>query len=164
MKKIKIIAIILAIIIILSIIANILTTPNKKENISKNIQLDIKKCKITKEKDTHGGFLGDGEYFAQIKCKNVEETIEKRWKKIPLTETLKEAMNLELCDKNNCKNAFEKYNIPEITEGYYYFLDRHEESTNPNDDKNINKRNSYNFSIALYNKETKLIYYYELDT
>lgn len=164
MKKIKIIAIMLSIIIILSIIANILTTPNKKENISKNIQINIKKCKIEKEKDTHGGFNGDGEYFAQIKCKEIDENIEKKWKKLPLTEQLKETMNMEMCDNKNCKTTLEKYNIPEINEGYYYFLDRHTESTDEKDSTKINERASYNFTLALYDKETKIIYYYELDT
>ena len=35
---------------------------NKGTNkyINKKIGIDISKCKIEKDKDTHGGFLGDG--------------------------------------------------------------------------------------------------------
>ena len=73
-------------------------------------------------------------------------------------------MNMEMCDNKKCKSAQEKYNIPEIKDGYYYFLDRHQESTDEKDSSKINERASYNFTLALYDNETKKIYYYELDT
>ena len=67
--------------------------------------------------------------FRKEKCENIEEQIKENWKTLPLTENLKEIMNMETCDDKECLNPLEKYNIPEIKEGYYYFLDRHQETT-----------------------------------
>ena len=43
---------------------------NKGTNkyINKKIGIDISKCKIEKDKDTHGGFLGDGYYIVIANC------------------------------------------------------------------------------------------------
>ncbi len=59
---------------------------------------------------------------------------------------------------------YERYDIPNINDGYYYFVDRHYDAINKYDDSMLNKRSSYNFCLALYDLENKIIYYYELDT
>ena len=73
-------------------------------------------------------------------------------------------MEMKQCGNNGCKNVYEKYNIPKIENGYYFFFDRHSESINKYDDSKINDRSSYNFTIALLDKNTNTIYYYRLDT
>ena len=40
--------------------------------------------------------------------------------------------------------------VPEITNGYYFFLDRHSQSTDPHDDTNVLSRASFNLTIAIY--------------
>ena len=37
-------------------------------------------CEIVEGKDTHSGFLGDGDYFAKIKCSKIEDKLNKKWK------------------------------------------------------------------------------------
>ena len=122
-------------------------------------------CEIIEEKDSHGGFLGDGDYFAKIKCDNLKVSdLTKSWYILPIPETLKEVLEIEQCDSNSCKNVFEKYNIPEVTNGYYYFLDRHSMATNSDDVSKINERSSYNFTFAIADLDNSVVYYYKLDT
>lgn len=132
---------------------------NKKNDIGKTINLDMKSCNIIEQKDTHGGFLGDGDYYAKIKCNNFSLTSE--WNELPLSNNIKEIMNMEQCDDKGCHNVYDKYNIPNISNGYYYFIDRYNMS---HDDTDLNSRGSYNFSLAIYDINTNFIYYYELDT
>ena len=137
---------------------------NKKIYISNIIGIDISKCHIDYEKDTHGGFLGDGDYFAKINCSNLDNfKVTNNWKKLPLSSNLDDIMSMKWCDDIDCMDIFEKYNIPKINNGYYYFFDRHSLSKDKNNDNDLNNRGSYNFSLAIYDNN-KIIYYYELDT
>ena len=129
--------------------------------ISKRLNINLDSCKIIESKDTHGGFLGDGKYFAKVSCTNVDIN---NWKKLPLSEELQKIVDMKWCDGKGCHDIYEKYNIPKIMNGYYYFYDRNSESTNPKDDTDLNNRNSYNFTVAIYDSDNKIIYFYEVDT
>jgi hypothetical protein len=140
-------------------------TYNNSKIILNTIELDGTKCDIEKEVDTHGGFLGDGDYFAQIKCYDLKpEDLSSNWKKLPLSDELKEIMGMKQCDDNGCKDVYEKYSIPQIENGYYYFLDRHSEATNKYDTTDLNNRSSWNFTLAMLDMDSSIIYYYKLDT
>lgn len=137
---------------------------NKINVISKNIEFDIKECKIENDVDTHGGFLGDGEYFAKIKCPTVKNAqIIKKWRKYPMSEELQKVLEIKLCNSDGCEDVYDRYNIPKLEVGYYYFLDRHSDAKDKYDDKSIN-RSSYNFSLGIYDFANETIYFYELDT
>lgn len=136
---------------------------NRLKNISESIELDVSKCRIEKDIDTHGGFLGDGEQFTKVICSNLDE-VSSNWKKLPLTESISKAVELIQCFGDGCKDVYERYDMPHITNGYYFFLDRHSESINKYDDTNINNRSSWNFTLAILDNDTNTIYYYELDT
>lgn len=138
---------------------------NSKKHISKIIEIDIEKCNVEIESDTHGGFFGDGDYFAKINCSDKENHDDfYNWKPMPLSDSLKKAMGMSQCDDEECLTIFEKYSIPEINNGYYYFLDRHSELIDKHDDANLNNRDSMNFSLAIYDADNKIIYFYEMDT
>ena len=152
------------IIFLLTILIICGCSSNNKNIISK-IELDNNTCKIISEIDNHSGFNGDGDYFAKIKCSNInKEELSRHWKKLPLSDTLDTVSKIDKCDSKGCMNIYEKYKIPNITNGYYYFLDRHPESKNKYDDKNLNNRTSYNYTLAILDKDTNTIYFYELDT
>ena len=61
-------------------------------------------------------------------------------------------------------NLAEKAKIPAIENGFYCFLDRHSEASNPSDDADLFDRASMNFSLALYDSDTNKFYYIEFDT
>lgn len=131
----------------------------------KRIEVNNDSCYVEREINTHGGFLGDGEYFARITCSNLDANqLSNNWRKLPLTDSINQIMNLIMCDNNECKNPLSRYEIPDIVDGYYLFVDRHSESVNKHDDEDINNRSSYNFNLALCDINNNTIYYYELDT
>ena len=141
------------------------TFNNKLKSIGKALELDIESCIIEDQKDTHGGFLGDGEYFSKIICKEKQnDEIKSKWKSLPLSEEIQKVMNLISYDGKGGKNVYERYDIPNLENGYYCFVDRHSDSTDKKSDENLNKRSSYNFSLGIYDSENKVLYYYELDT
>lgn len=138
---------------------------NNQSKILKKIEIHDTNCKIENDIDTHGGFLGDGEYFAKIKCSKIKSNqLSLNWKKLPLSESLNYVIQMEQCDYIGCKNFYERYSIQSIENGYYYFLDRHYESQNKYDDTNLNSRASWNFTLAIIDMDTNIIYFYELDT
>lgn len=134
-----------------------------KKYISKITGIDIEKCSIEEENDTHGGFLGDGESFLKINCSNIDDLRDfSNWKKMPLSSFLKEALELWKCD--DCLLNSERYSIFENNSGYYYFVDRNSEATDIYDETTINERYSYNFSLVVYDENNKIFYFYGLDT
>lgn len=138
---------------------------NKQSIVLKRIEMTNANCKIEKDIDSHGGFLGDGDYFAKIKCFNINYSeLSSHWKKLPLSETLNHVTQMKQCDNKGCNNIYDRFSIPNIKDGYYYFLDRHSESEDIYDDTNLNNRASWNFTLAIIDKNSNIIYYYELDT
>ena len=138
---------------------------NRLKSISESIELDVSNCKIEKDIDTHGGFLGDGDFFAKIICTaDVDNEIQSNWKELPLSSELQQIMEMIQYNNDGGNNVYDKYGIPKLESGYYYFHDRHSDSKDINDDSELNSRSSYNFSIGIYDIENKIIYYYELDT
>lgn len=123
------------------------------------LKLDENSCKIIENIDTHGGFLGDGERFSKIECSKVNK---KEWNNMPLPEELDEVLSMEVCDNRNCKSTYERYSIPK-NKGYYYFIDRHSDSKDKFDYKDLSNRSSYNLTVAIFDG-LNTIYYYELDT
>jgi len=123
---------------------------------------------VIDEKDTHGGFHGDGSYYLILDCAEKREQateLIKDWKPLPLTE------NLQLIMYGGVKNGVsyvynlaEKANWPIINNGVYKFVDRHSEAVDKSDDTNLFNRYSFNFSVAVYDLDTNTLYYSEFDT
>ena len=123
---------------------------------------------VIEEIDTHGGFLGDGSYSLILDCsENREEALKniKDWNKLPMSE------NIDLVMYGGEKggmvygyNLAEEAKMPKIENGYYYFQDRHTESTDKNDDVDLLDRYSFNFSVAVYDCDTDIMYYFDYDT
>jgi hypothetical protein len=161
MKRKIIIVTITAILISVSVLAYIMELKNNKlKYLSSSLSTNVTNCKLENEEDTHSGFLGDGTYFVKLNCDNdVEEEIIGKWQELPLKDELLKPLEMKWCYGDGCKNIYERYNIPNNIDGYYYFVDRGQDNK-----ININDRSSYNFTIGLYDIDNKIIYYYELDT
>ena len=133
---------------------------NQNQHISKVLNINLDNCKIETYKDDHSGFLGDGQYFAKVKCSSTPKEV-LNWNNMPLSIEIQKATDLAFCTGNGCHNMYELYNIPKIKDGYYYFYDRQNKTT---DDTELNKRSSYNFSLGIYDINNNTLYIYELDT
>ena len=133
---------------------------NQKQYISKIMNLNLDNCRVEAYKDNHSGFLGDGQYFAKVKCSSTPEKV-LDWNKMPLSKEIQKATDLAFCTGNGCHTMYELYDIPKIKDGYYYFYDRQNKTE---DDSDLNIRSSYNFSLGIYDINNNTLYIYELDT
>lgn len=136
---------------------------------SKLNNLDITNGEILYFNDTHGGFLGDGECYAEVKIldNSVSDKIKNEWHKLPLTDNLNTVIyggEVETEFGPGTVLSFVDDKIPVIKNGYYYFEDRHSDSKNKKDDTDIFDRYSYNFTVAIYDLDTHTLYFYALDT
>lgn len=114
---------------------------------------------VIEEVDTHGGFHGDGSYYLIMDCsKNREKALKiiNDWNELPLSENLNSIMYES--------DLAEEAKMPKLENGYYRFYDRHSESTDSSDDSELFDRASFNFSLAVYDSDTDMMYYFEYDT
>ena len=122
--------------------------------------VDVSKGDMISMKDTHGGFHGDGVSFMEMSFDDcsTEYDIKRnpKWRKLSLSDDLEaivygvnksdEHIGPYITDDNG--NSL----FPMVKNGYYYF----------------NKRNdngySLNIDIAIYDEDTRKLYYCEFDT
>ena len=123
---------------------------------------------VVEEKDTHGGFLGDGSYYLILDCseKQAEAAgLIQDWKPLPLTENIQTLMYGGVIMGVSYDNRLaEEAHWPVFNNGVYKFVDRHAEAVDKSDDANLLSRYSYNFSVAVYDLDTNRLYYFEYDT
>ena len=162
MKKIlKIIGILLLVLIIVYIVY--IHTLRNYFFYSSQIEIQIPLFAKMEEKDTHGGFHGDGEAFLKVNFsdKQAEKFVNKinqnnHWKKLPMPERL----------QNRVSNADEVEAIPIVKNGYWFFEDRHAKATDKYNYNEIfdSNRASLNFSVAVFDTDANILYFYALDT
>ena len=131
---------------------------------------------VVDELDTHGGFIGDGSYYLILDCSdNRDKALEKvkDWNKLPLSENLNLIMyGGEKDGVTYSLDLAEEAKIPKVENGYYIFEDRYlenpedrySENRDTKDDSWLFDRGSYNFSIAIYDCDTDIMYYFMYDT
>ena len=149
----------------------------EKENsisseISKTIGVDVSAGEVISKSDSHGGFHGDGSMVIEIQLKDTSilDQIKDNgdWNALPLTENLTALVYGIQTEDSSVGPMIHSGDgapvIPEVENGYYYFLDRHSQSTDPKDDSGVLGRASYNFTIAIYDADRQTLYYMELDT
>ena len=151
-------------IILLLIIAYIiyLQTLYDYNFYSSLIEIPIPIFAKIEEKDTHGGFHGDGEtlakfYFSDKQAQNFTSNISNNshWNEFPIPETLQH------CAYDSID---EDIKIPFINNGYWFFLDRHSKATDKYNYYEMFGRASSNYSIAVFDIDSNILYIYSLDT
>ena len=114
------------------------------------------------EKDTHGGFHGDGEalakvYFSDKQTQNFISKINNNsnWKDVPMPEVLQHKVY---------NSIEEEMKVPFIENGYWLFINRYSKVINKHDYNEILGKASSNFSVAIFDKNQNILYIYSLDT
>lgn len=177
MKKIKCSAAIA--VLLIGVLLNItgcqlmgFQTTDLLTDISNTLEVDVSDGVVIYQYDDHGGFLGDGEMvvklsFSDTDCLNrIKES--SAWNPLPLTKNLEAFVYGAVI--YGCNHGpyihDEDYNpvVPKIENGYYCFVDRHSQSKDKKDDSPLLNRYSINCSLAIYDTDTNLLYYLELDT
>lgn len=139
------------------------------EDLSGKLSADLSQGTVVTEEDSHGGFHGDGERWVEV---SLEEDIssaleEAGWQELPLPEPLETAMySVTEADgeRTITRGTCFQRDIPWVSDGYYFFRDRHSESADPADPTELLERGSYNFTVALYDRDSQTLYYGEVDT
>lgn len=139
--------------------------------ISNELGIDVSSGDEIFAFDDHGGFHGDGTTYTVLSFSDdkVLEQIKEstQWKEFPLDETVR-TLVYGISDGTSSDgpflidsegNAF----IPEIHEGYYILIDRQAEQGEAAG-VDILHRNSFNFTLGLYDVDTNNLYFCELDT
>lgn len=119
--------------------------------IGKDLGITISSGYLQTYEDTHGGFHGDGHTFAVVRGSfGIQASA--LWKPLPARGNQK----LLLKELSAC--------FPEVSRGQIFFCDRHPQSTDPGDDTDIFRRASRNFTLAVWDQDRDILYYYALDT
>lgn len=147
---------------------------NTKTIISEYMGIDVSRCEILQESESHGGFLGDGQTYVELQATEAEfhhilEDMTDEWKKLPLTENISKAVygsetETEVRSPLISGEKDGSSLIPPIENGYYYFTDRNELSSDPADDSKLFDRYSWNFTLVICDQERRRIYYVKYDT
>ena len=141
------------------------------KDISRVLGIDVSSGQVISALDDHGGFHGDGTTVVEIQFSDTscQEQVEESeiWCEFPLTDNLTALVYGLRSDEVSIGPILSRDDnpvIPEVANGYYCFVDRHSESTDPQDDSGVLNRYSFNFTIAIYDTDTNTLYYMELDT
>lgn len=145
-------------------------TRKLKAEILENTGINISDGTV-KEFYYTGGFHGDGTVFSVLRISNGKagDEIKKRedWKKLPLDDTVKALLygtdvssgDLFVSVGPYFTNEDGETLFPQVYEGYYYFYDRDSENK-----EDILNRPSLNFTAAIYDTDSGILYYGRMDT
>lgn len=141
-------------------------------HVAKQLKMDLPLVFDFKYEDTHGGFLGDGATFSKMKFSkaNGEKLLSQiadyeEWKALPMTKNIDLLLyGGEKSKGEHLGGIAQAYPIPQLSHGYWFFLDRHSEADDPKSDRDLLHRSSYNLTVALYDPDTNTLYYLEFDT
>jgi len=152
------------------LLALLLTGCGKNARASQALEiadtLGIRESSLLTLEDSHGGFHGDGETFVVFQAPGFRPGED--WQEFPLPETLSIAlwggMSGDMQWGSLLTGDSGEPLMPQLENGYYYFHDRHSESTDSRDPSGLLNRNSFNFTLAVYDADSQTVYYFEKDT
>ncbi len=127
--------------------------------------LDLEGAELLREGGHLPGPHGDCEVFRTYRLTEVGRagvdaaaSGSEYWRRLPLSENCRQiTQRLALDDEG-------RPYFPEVTEGWYFFLDRHTQATDPTDDAYAMLRGSSNFTMAIYDPAEGLLHFYYLNT
>lgn len=126
---------------------------------SEELNIDFRYGDVTYFEDNHGGFLGDGYMLCEVLFPDnkIERQIKKSeyFTQYPLSENLKKFIYQPFDDS---------LIIPEFKNGYFYFLNRHDNAKHKDTDEDLFDTMSFNFTFILYDCEEDMAYICEYDT
>ena len=172
MKKLPILCLILATAFFTLRAGPLASTATIQQELTRTLGINVQGGREIESHDTHGGFHGDGLMFTALEFADdtaaVQASASSNWQPLPLSPTLTALAygsdsgpirsGPYLTDSNG------KSVLPAIQNGYYFFLDRHSQSKDPHDETQVLSRHSFNFTLALYDTDTNILYYIEFDT
>ena len=141
------------------------------QEISNRLDTDIANGKIVINEDSHSGFLNDGTSIIAIQFSDdsFQNAVKgkRNWMSFPLDKTVQTLLYGYESDELICEPYITDENnnaiIPEITNGYYFLYDRQAKNGRAAG-ADILRRDSLNFTVAVYDSDSRILYYCEMDT
>lgn len=144
-----------------------------KDNISEITGVNVNTAKKISGYDNHGGGGGDGTSCIILSFSD-DTTLNEiknnsNWKVLPFDEVVT-ALVYGVSDESRSigpylgKDSEGKPLIPPIQNGYYLFIDRQTDKPEMKTISDILERYSFNYTLAVYDTDTDLLYYVEEDT
>ena len=127
--------------------------------LSTTLGIDLAQGTVQEAWDDHGGFHGDGLLhmeltFSQGDALAVEEAVSSAgWSLFPMEPELEERLYPDGAGASDWPDW------PVPARGWWYLEDRQENET-----EDMWQRYSYNYTFAVYDPDTGILYYQELDT
>ncbi len=138
------------------------------EKLNGKTKIDFTKCSLVSIKDTHGGFSKTGTTQKIYNCykESIDEDIlKKKLISIPLSVNIKKDMEKTRYSYEGDLYTFGNI-IKDITNGYYFFIDNNSINDDIGDiytDKYLSTRTSINYTLGIYDADTKYFYFFEID-
>lgn len=169
-KTIRLRVVSVLLLLLISVVFTGCSARNTLDSISEVLGVDVSSGSEASDYDTHSG-NGDGTSCIVLNFN--DETVLKEiksneeWKAFPLDETV-QTLVYGIEDETSKVGPYltdEDGNtlVPEIQNGYYLLIDRQSEN-NQETEEDILHRNSFNFSLGLYDTDTNTLYFCQLDT
>ena len=134
-----------------------------KDTVSESLKIDVSAAEEISAADTHGGMHGDGTSYIILKFADdsLLEQIQgnESWTSLPFNRTAKALAYGISEDGKHIGPYLGDIELPEITKGYYCLIDRQDEK-----ETDILKRASFNFTLGIYDTDTDMLYFCEVDT
>ena len=137
-----------------------------KSYVGEVLGSDVSEAEVLQNSDTHDDFDNVGVYYAELSFYEdssfIDEVKDYGWTELPMTSELNKAVYGKA--NNNTypyASLFEKENfyIPEVENGYYYFVDESAAS----DNSAASAEELTNFTLAIYDLDTNMLYFVEYD-
>lgn len=147
--------------------------PDARKDVGAALGLDLSAAEVTEETDDHGGFHSDGTRLVTLRLPDdtLAEALaaDPAWQPLPLTD---EALTALLYGHTTADGQSGPYLadadgaalLPAVEHGFCRFIDRHTDAADPADAAAALVRASFNFTVALYDADSRTLYYAELDT
>ena len=137
---------------------------SQRARIAASIGVRIPHGARVRYSDTHGGFMGDGVTYAEVSFADAAQAEDfawqlpraEGWQALPLAHELQEAMYGSFA-------LARQVQMPEVRQGYYYFYDRYADMY-PGDAAPLLERPALNFTLAVFDSDHGVLYFYSIDT
>ena len=127
-------------------------TPDPVDFVEEMLGVELPRGEVLTAEDSHDNFLGDGHTYIVIQFdEDISENLTGEfWHGLPMEESLAKQWRSQVgvIAENGC----------------WYFYDRHTKAADPADASRVSSHGSWNFTAAVYDADTKTLYYFAFDT
>lgn len=162
-KKTKKLLSIAIILLSLTLCLSACASAPPEDIVSESLDINASGAEELASTNSRGGIQGDGTTYIALKFQDNRLLNQiwgnSQWHSLPMD---KKTQTLAYGFSDNEKSVgpyLDDIELPEIQNGYYRLIDRHEEKGT-----DILERASFNFTLGIYDTDTKTLYFCAVDT